>query len=145
MRVLTETGIDTAECLAAFGSPAELASRNRTSPSGASSQVSQPSARTISARSDSLRTSESSVSSVVSSLVSDYKTIRAELEQYGHGLDKKPETIVLTKTDLVDSATISFAIKELSKLNGDILTASVLDDDSIKAIKDEVVRRLRKQ
>ena len=42
-------------------SPAELASRNRTSPSGASSQGIQPSARTISARSNSPRAVESSV------------------------------------------------------------------------------------
>ena len=42
-------------------SPAELASRNRTSPSGASSQGIQPSARTISARSGSPRAVESSV------------------------------------------------------------------------------------
>ena len=46
-------------------SPAELASRNRTSPLDASSQGSQPSARTISARSGSPRAVESSVSSTV--------------------------------------------------------------------------------
>ena len=77
-------------------------------------------------------------------LVSNYKTIRAELKRYGHGLDEKPETIILTKTDLVDLATVSLATKELSKLNKDILTVSILDDDSVKKIKDEIVRRLRK-
>ena len=80
----------------------------------------------------------------VDSLISNYKTIRAELEQYGHGLAKKPETIILTKTDLVDPDTVFLAIKELSKLNNDILIVSILDDDSVKKIKDEVVRRLRK-
>ena len=47
---------------ATFSRPAELTSRNRTSPSGASSQNSQPSARTISARSNSFGLYESSVS-----------------------------------------------------------------------------------
>ena len=81
----------------------------------------------------------------IDSLISDYKTIRAELEQYGHGLAEKPETIILTKTDTVDAATVFLATKELAKLNKDILTASVLDNESIKEIKDEIVRRLRKQ
>jgi DNA topoisomerase-1 len=48
-----------------ISSPAKLASRNRTSPSGLSVETSQPSARTISARSDSPRTVESSVSFVL--------------------------------------------------------------------------------
>jgi GTP-binding protein len=76
-------------------------------------------------------------------LISNYKTIRAELEQYGHGLAEKPETIILTKTDTVDPAAVSLAIKEISKLNKDILTVSVLNDQSIKEVKDEIVRRLR--
>jgi GTP-binding protein len=80
----------------------------------------------------------------IDSLLSNYKTIRAELEQYGHGLAEKPETIILTKTDLVDPDTVSLAIKELSKLNKDILTATILDIQSIKEVKDEIVRRLRK-
>jgi GTP-binding protein len=81
----------------------------------------------------------------IDSLISNYKTIRAELAQYGHGLDEKPETIILTKTDLVDSAAVSLAIKELSKLNKDILTANVIDHVAVKEIKDEIVRRLRNQ
>jgi len=47
---------------AAFSRPAELASRNHTSPSGLSVETGQPSARTISARSDRLRPFESSAS-----------------------------------------------------------------------------------
>jgi len=78
-------------------------------------------------------------------LVSNYKTIRAELLRYGHGLDEKPETIILTKTDLVPAAAVSLAISDLSKLNKDILTVSIFDEQSIKEPKDEIVRRLRKQ
>ena len=78
-------------------------------------------------------------------LISNYKTIRAELKQYGHGLDEKPETIILTKTDSVSALTIAAAMKSFSKLNDDILSVTILDDDSVKAIKDEIVRRLRAQ
>jgi len=135
----------TTEDTATFGGPAEPALRNRTSASGLSvGTPSQPSARSISARADSPRSPESSVSSSVDSLISNYKTIRAELKQYGHGLDEKPETIILTKTDTVDATAVSFAIKEISKLNKDILTVSIFDDQSIKDVKDEIVKRLRK-
>jgi GTP-binding protein len=82
--------------------------------------------------------------SELDSLIANYKTIRAELKRYGHGLDEKPETVILTKTDLVPADTVSLAIKEISKLNKDILTASILDEASVKEIKDEIVRRLRK-
>jgi GTP-binding protein len=91
------------------------------------------------------RKNVSSGASNIEKLISNYKTIRAELKQYGHGLDEKAETIILTKTDLVPADTVSFATKELSKLNKDILTVSILDDRSIKEIKDEIVRRLRKE
>ena len=84
------------------------------------------------------------VSGGVDSLLSNYKTIRSELKQYGHGLDEKPETIILTKTDLVSVDTVSFAIKEISKLNKDILTVNIFDDKAIKEIKDEIMRRLRR-
>jgi GTP-binding protein len=80
----------------------------------------------------------------IEKLISNYKTIRAELKQYSHGLDEKAETIILTKTDTVDPATVSLATKELSKLNDDILTVSILDERSIKEIKDEIMRRLRR-
>ncbi|MDR3558405.1 MAG: Obg family GTPase CgtA [Candidatus Pacebacteria bacterium] len=80
----------------------------------------------------------------IDSLISNYKTIRAELKQYGHGLDEKAETIILTKTDMVDAAAVSLALKELSKLNKDILSVTIYDDASVKEVKDEIVKRLRK-
>ena len=80
----------------------------------------------------------------IDSIVENYKTIRAELKQYGHGLDEKAETIILTKTDMVDPAAVSLALKELSKLNKDVLAVTIYDDASIKEAKDEIVKRLRK-
>lgn len=77
-------------------------------------------------------------------IVETYKTIRKELSQFGQGLDEKEETIVLTKTDMVDQKIVDAAIKKLQKLNKDILTVTVLDDESTKNLTDEIVKRLRK-
>jgi GTP-binding protein len=78
-------------------------------------------------------------------LVKAYKTVRAELEQYGQGLQDKKETIILTKTDAVDKKAIIAAKKALAKCNKDILTVSILDDVSIKNLGDEIVKRFRKK
>jgi hypothetical protein len=39
---------------------------------------------------------------------------------------------------------VKAASKKLNKFNKDILTVTVLDDESIKNISDEIVKRLRK-
>jgi G3E family GTPase len=51
--------------------------------------------------------------------------------------------LILTKTDLVDEKTLAKAIKKMSKLNPNILTATVLDDKSIKNLKDSLIKILR--
>jgi GTP-binding protein len=77
-------------------------------------------------------------------IVSVYKTIRKELESYGHGLEDKEETIILTKTDTVDKKVIQKAISSLKKYNKDILTVTVLDDKDIKDLTDKITKRLSK-
>lgn len=85
-------------------------------------------------------------------VVAAWKTVRNELDAYGaeHGeddssarLSDKPETIILTKTDMVESGRVAEAVKELAKSNKDILTVTVLDDTSVKALQDEMVKRVR--
>ncbi len=71
-----------------------------------------------------------------------YKSIRAELEQYGNGLDKKEEVIILTKTDLVNKETIDSARKALSELNSNILEVSIIDDHAVKNIADYLTKTL---
>jgi GTP-binding protein len=44
-----------------------------------------------------------------------YKTIRAELKAYGHGLDEKPEVVALSKCDALTDAEIVKKRKELKK------------------------------
>lgn len=77
-------------------------------------------------------------------IISVYKTIREELEKYGQGLSLKEETIILTKTDATDQKYIESAKKKICKYNKDVLTVSVLDDESIKELHDQIVKRLRK-
>lgn len=77
-------------------------------------------------------------------IIEVYKTIRDELKKYGQGLDEKEETIILTKVDMVSENKISQAKKKLLKYNKDILSITVLDNNMIKSLTDNLVKRLRK-
>lgn len=73
----------------------------------------------------------------------DYKTIRGELQNYDAELLKKKEIVILTKTDLSDPKSINKAIKEISKGNSEILTVTVYDNESVKKLKDSLIKMLR--
>jgi len=47
-----------------------------------------------------------------------YKTIRCELKSYGHGLDEKPEIIVLNKADAIPKAALTKKRASLEKVSG---------------------------
>ncbi len=76
-------------------------------------------------------------------IASAYKTIRGELEAYSEELASKSEILLLTKTDLVDEKTLKAKIKEAKKLNPHVLTVSIYDDESVKALKDGLIKILR--
>jgi GTPase len=78
-------------------------------------------------------------------IVSTYKTIRQELEKYGHGLPEKREIIVLTKTDLVDVETIKAARKAFSEYSNTIWDVNIYDDDSLKLLTNSLVKELEKE
>ena len=73
-------------------------------------------------------------------VVSVYKGIRKELEDFGNGLESKKEVVILTKTDLVSREVIDHARKALGEINPDILEVSVIDDTAIKNLSDAVTR-----
>jgi GTP-binding protein len=80
-------------------------------------------------------------------IVGAYKTIREELKKYGEGLAEKPEIIILSKTDMVEKKAIASARKKLEKylmLGGKIFEVSVLDDESIKKLGEELTKILSK-
>lgn len=78
-------------------------------------------------------------------LIGTYKTIRDELEQFGQGLELKKETIILTKTDVTDKAGVAKAVKALKKYNKDILTVTILDDESMKKLALDILKRLQEE
>lgn len=75
-------------------------------------------------------------------IVEVYLTIRGELEKYGGGLPDKKETIILTKTDMVDRETILAARSALESYNKDILEVSVLDDEAVKKLGESIISKL---
>jgi len=78
-------------------------------------------------------------------LITDYKTIRKELAAYSEELAKKKEVVILTKTDMLDKKEVEAAKKKIAKLNPNILTVSILDDASIKNLKDSLIKILRSE
>lgn len=76
-------------------------------------------------------------------MIESYNTIRKELEKYNHELNKKEEILLLTKTDLVDENTIKKSLGKLEKINPNIKTISVYDDESIKEFSDYLIKILR--
>lgn len=63
--------------------------------------------------------------------VKDYHVISVELEKFDPMLIKKPQIIVLTKTDLVDSKTLQKHIKNLKKFKHPIVPVSIYDPESL--------------
>lgn len=76
--------------------------------------------------------------------VADYTLIREELGKYDSTLLDKPETILITKTDTVDNKTLKKLVTALKKKNKDVLSVSILDDESVKSLSDSLVKMLRK-
>jgi GTP-binding protein len=78
-------------------------------------------------------------------LVGTYKTVRKELEKFGHGLADKKEIIILSKTDMVDAKKIKAARATLKKYNPHIFEVSILDDKSLKKLSDELTKIVQKK
>jgi GTP-binding protein len=76
-------------------------------------------------------------------VVKAYKVIRKELESYSPELAEKEEVVILTKTDMVDEKTLEKAESKIKKLNKQVLSVTVLDDKSVKKLKDNLVKILR--
>lgn len=70
----------------------------------------------------------------------NYVGIRNELEKYGEGLADKKEVIILTKTDVSDADTIKKVTKLMEKHNKEVLTVSILDDESVKKLSEDILK-----
>lgn len=76
-------------------------------------------------------------------LLSVYNTIRDEIKKYDPDLAQKPEIILLTKTDTIDAKQLKSHISLFKKTHKNILTVSVIDDESIKKMSDGLVKILK--
>lgn len=69
----------------------------------------------------------------------DYKTIRQELSSYSSNLAKKPEIVVLTKSDTLEPEEIA----KIQKLIKAQVVTSIIDPDSIKKLNDLIAQKIK--
>lgn len=77
-------------------------------------------------------------------MMKSYETIRDELAKYGQGLAEKDEIILLTKTDVMDEATIEATKKKFAKLGKPVFLVTLFDEAGVKVFRDELVNYLKK-
>ncbi len=77
--------------------------------------------------------------------IKDYKAVRTEIEQFEGGiLSKKPEFIVLTKSDIRDSEQIQGVIKSFEMIKKDVdMVVSIIDDVEIQKLSSSLLAALR--
>lgn len=74
----------------------------------------------------------------------DYKVVRSEIERFEGGiLAKKPEIIVLTKSDMRDISEVEALKNKFEKTHDLVYTVTVLDDAAIKQFADHLTEVLR--
>lgn len=74
----------------------------------------------------------------------DYKTVKEELSKYDPELLSKKEIILLTKTDTVSIDRLNSLIKLFKQTKNDVFSVSIVDDLSVKTLRDELVKILGK-
>src|SRR4030066_197580 len=84
---------------------------------------------------------KSSLLNEIQNTLKDYKTVRKELSEFKLELTKKPEVVILTKTDLVDPSYIMKLTKELNKVNKKVIPVSIHNYQSLEELK-KVLRNI---
>jgi GTP-binding protein len=67
--------------------------------------------------------------------LSDYKTVRNELETYSNSLLEKPEYIFISRSDVVNADVISKIKKEFGENGKKVTVISIIDPESVEAVK----------
>lgn len=69
-----------------------------------------------------------------------YQIVRNELEKFDTMLLEKPEIVVLTKTDLAeDKKSIDKILNKIKKINPNVITLTICDNESIKQLGDYLI------
>ncbi|OGG60759.1 hypothetical protein A2765_01435 [Candidatus Kaiserbacteria bacterium RIFCSPHIGHO2_01_FULL_56_24] len=74
----------------------------------------------------------------------DYDIIRKELGAFNPALLEKPEQLFLTKADMVTPEEAADKVKALKKANKNVVAISVIDDESMKKVK-EILNAIAKE
>ena len=78
-----------------------------------------------------------------SEIVRAYKTIRAELESYGHDLGHKPETVILNKADAIPKAALGRKRAALAKVAGrDVAVMSGVSGEGVEDVLRALARKV---
>ena len=72
-----------------------------------------------------------------------YKIVRKELGQYDKTLLDKKEIVILTKTDMVNEANVTNIIKQMKKINANMYTVSMYDDEAIKIVREGLIKEIK--
>lgn len=76
-------------------------------------------------------------------IVRDYNVVRGEITRFEEGvLVDKPEIVILTKSDTRSQDEIQKAIRDISAINKEVTTVSVIDDVSLKNLQDLLAKVL---
>ncbi len=73
--------------------------------------------------------------------ISDYKTVRTELEKYNSILLTKPKYIFINKSDIVEKALIEQIKDDFKKMGKEAVEISIIDTDSLNNVK-KILNRL---
>lgn len=76
------------------------------------------------------------VSAESDDVVRDYKVIRTELKKYNPELAKKDEQLLLSKSDMVSEKEVTEKLAKLKTMNPNVISLSVIDDDSLQRVKE---------
>jgi GTP-binding protein len=78
-----------------------------------------------------------------SEIVRAYRTIRGELESYGHGLGEKSEIVVLNKADAIDKVALARKRAALTKAVGhDVFVMSGVSGEGVDAVLRALARKI---
>ncbi|HIF10597.1 MAG TPA: hypothetical protein EYQ81_12710 [Sneathiellales bacterium] len=75
-------------------------------------------------------------------VAANYRTVRQELEEYGHGIGSKPEIVALNKSDAMSSDVVAKKLQQLSTAVG--AKAMILSAISGEGVE-PILRALRDQ
>ena len=75
------------------------------------------------------------ISSQSDNILHDYETVRNEMTKFNENIIKKPEIIILTKTDLVEPLYVQDLIKVLRKTKKEVIPVSIYDFQSLEKLK----------